>query len=169
MLITERPLSLAQVADLHGVSKMIVKRAVWRGQIETFRLGRDYRVPHAVAHSPEVATALAKSASVAETLCYQKVYFIGAADGPIKIGRAFVPEQRLKDIQCGYPYPLSVLATVKGGAGLERAYHERYAAHRLNGEWFDRAPEILAEIERLQSPPPTTPIISSGDNAGGVG
>lgn len=149
MLAAERPMSLAQVAELHGVSKMIVKRAVWRGQIETFRLGKEYRVPHDVAHSGHVAAALAKSASHAETLCFQSVYFIGAEDGPVKIGRAFVPEQRLKEIQCGYPYPLKVLATIKGGRGLERAYHERFAAHRLNGEWFERHPDILAEIERL--------------------
>lgn len=149
MLTEERPLSLLQIAKLHGVSKMIVKRAVWRGQIPTFRIGKEYRVPHKVAHSPEVATALAKSASHAKTLSYQSVYFIGGEDGPVKIGRAFVPEQRLKEIQCGYPYPLKVLATVCGGAGLERAYHERFAAHRLNGEWFERHPDILAEIESL--------------------
>lgn len=144
-----RPLSLAQVAKLHGVSKQIVKRAVWSEKIPTFRIGRDYRVRWEVAHSHEVTAALGRSASVAASLAYQHVYFIAADHGPIKIGRAIRPESRLADLQCGYPYRLKVLATIRGGNGLERGYHERFAEHRLEGEWFDRHPEILAEIDRL--------------------
>jgi hypothetical protein len=78
------------------------------------------------------------------------VYFIGAGDnGPIKIGIAASPPQRLASLQVGHWLKLSILATVDGGRPAERAYHNRFAAYRLHGEWFDRHPDILAEIDRL--------------------
>jgi hypothetical protein len=32
---------------------------------------------------------------------------------------------------------------------IEAAYRRRFAAYRLAGEWFARAPEVVAEVERL--------------------
>jgi hypothetical protein len=83
----------------------------------------------------------------------QLVYFIAAESGPIKIGMAASPEQRCRELQTSHHEKLSVLVTCAGGSELERAYHRRFAAHRLNGEWFDRHPDILAEIERLNRIP----------------
>lgn len=77
------------------------------------------------------------------------VYFIGHATGPVKIGKAVNPSARLREIQTGYPYKLSILALVDGGHDVERAYHKRFASARLTGEWFTRCPEIEAEIARL--------------------
>jgi len=77
------------------------------------------------------------------------IYFIGGEDGPIKIGIAVNPSARLKELQTGHPARLSVLATVLGPDSLEGDYHVRFAEHRLEGEWFARHPDILAEIERL--------------------
>lgn len=79
------------------------------------------------------------------------LYFIGADEGPVKIGVAQHPEKRLRQLQTAYPFPLKLLAVVKGAAPQEPEYHGRFAAHRLRGEWFERCPEILAEIERLGS------------------
>lgn len=79
----------------------------------------------------------------------QLVYFIAAGSGPIKIGMAANPKNRCKELQTSHHEKLSVLVTCAGGSEMERAYHERFAAHRLHGEWFDRHPDILAEIERL--------------------
>jgi hypothetical protein len=59
------------------------------------------------------------------------------------------PEGRLRDLQCGYPYELKVLALCEGSAGVEQGYHRQFADCRLNGEWFERTPEIEAEIKRL--------------------
>lgn len=78
------------------------------------------------------------------------IYFIGPADGPIKIGFATRLEFRLRDLRLANAYPLHVWATVKGPPSIERDYHKRFAAHRLHGEWFERHPDILAEIERLR-------------------
>lgn len=77
------------------------------------------------------------------------VYFIGGEVGAVKIGFAVSPKSRLGDLQCGSPIKLEILATVAGMPRDERDYHKRFAAHRLHREWFERVPEILAEIERL--------------------
>ena len=77
------------------------------------------------------------------------IYFVGPADGPIKIGYASRLEFRLKDLRTMNALPLVLHATVQGPAALEREYHRRFAASRLHGEWFSPHPDILAEIERL--------------------
>lgn len=78
------------------------------------------------------------------------VYFVGGDEGPIKIGFTQQPiKERLKSIQNGSPIKLRVLATMPGVRKKEAWYHRLYAAHRLHGEWFERHPDILAEIERI--------------------
>jgi hypothetical protein len=79
----------------------------------------------------------------------QLVYFIGAASGPIKIGIALRPRERLSGLQTSHHERLELLATCEGGQEQERAYHKLFKDRRLNGEWFERTAEIEAEIERL--------------------
>jgi hypothetical protein len=79
----------------------------------------------------------------------QLVYFIGSASGPIKIGMAVRPLERLNTLQTGHHEKLELLATCQGGQSRERAYHKQFADRRLNGEWFERCPEIEAEIGKL--------------------
>lgn len=81
----------------------------------------------------------------------QKLYFIQALSGPIKIGIAADLKARLKTLQTAHFEPLTLIAAVDGGGRLEREYHARFAQHRLVGEWFTPAPDILAEIERLNT------------------
>jgi hypothetical protein len=78
------------------------------------------------------------------------IYFIGSDAGPIKIGMAVRPHVRLRDLQLAGPSKLTMLATIEGPPSLERDYHKRFKAHRLHGEWFQRHPDIMAEIERLK-------------------
>jgi hypothetical protein len=84
-----------------------------------------------------------------KTITYSKCYFIGGEDGLIKIGHSIDPTGRLRDIQACSPVELSILATRQGGEMRERAYHWQFSNFRRRGEWFERAPAILAEIERL--------------------
>jgi hypothetical protein len=78
------------------------------------------------------------------------VYFVGGVEGPVKIGWTQQPvKARLKCIQNGSPVKLFVLAVQPAVRQREGFYHRLFAAHRLHGEWFNRAPEILAEIDRL--------------------
>lgn len=89
------------------------------------------------------------------------VYFIGGAEGPVKIGSTVDVVKRLATLQTAHPQPLSVLATSRGGIAVEREYHQRFAAFRLRGEWFERAPEVATEMVRLNA-------LTSNRNGGGV-
>ncbi|WP_301121065.1 GIY-YIG nuclease family protein [Mycolicibacterium fortuitum] len=77
------------------------------------------------------------------------VYFIADGAGHVKIGYAVNVAARLAELQCGNVLPLKVLAILKGGCEAERALHERFAEHRVRGEWFRLAPEILDYIASL--------------------
>jgi len=76
-------------------------------------------------------------------------YFIGGETGPVKIGYTLDVRARLSSIRSHSPVPVGLLATRAGGRAREYAYHEQFAAHRLHGEWFERVPEIEAEIATL--------------------
>jgi hypothetical protein len=80
------------------------------------------------------------------------LYIIQSAAGPIKIGISVNPRGRLKGLQTAHPWKLSLLCVIPGGCALEAQYHARFAEHRLHGEWFSPHPDILAEIDRLNSP-----------------
>jgi hypothetical protein len=77
------------------------------------------------------------------------VYFIGGPDGPIKIGMSCNPKARCANMQVGTPGDVQILATTPGNRRLEKAYHERFGFAHLRGEWFERHPLIMAEIDRL--------------------
>jgi hypothetical protein len=65
------------------------------------------------------------------------VYFIQAEHGgPIKIGIAADPHERLRELQVGSPYRLVIRMTRRGGVAAERRYQRQFKAHRLSGEWF---------------------------------
>ncbi len=72
------------------------------------------------------------------------VYVIQAGHGPVKIGYARSVQSRLRDLQTGYWGELHISLTwdrlTKGEAmARERRLHDRFAEHRLNGEWFRNA------------------------------
>ena len=76
------------------------------------------------------------------------VYFIGPTNGPIKIGvTAGDPSHRVKGLQTGNPEKLAVIAKTRGGAALERAYHDIFSQNRLTGEWFKRTPQLEGLIK----------------------
>lgn len=73
------------------------------------------------------------------------VYFMQAVSGGlIKIGASARPEQRQAAAQALCPLELRLLAVLPGGFARERELHERFAAHRRHGEWFEPHPEILS-------------------------
>lgn len=77
------------------------------------------------------------------------IYFIGALGGPIKIGYGYDPQARLGELQVGNHQQLHLLATASGGRAEEMKLHQRFAAHRLRGEWFAPAPELLQFVWKL--------------------
>lgn len=89
----------------------------------------------------------------AEAQRHRFVYFVGTLDTAIKIGVSYSAEARLKTIQAHSPIPLNILAVRQGAEATEGAYHDWFAGHRLHGEWFSPASEILKEIDRLNREP----------------
>jgi hypothetical protein len=80
------------------------------------------------------------------------VYFMqerGNASAPIKIGVSRDVERRRGELQRAERVILSVLASMEGTVRDEQALHERFSAHRLHGEWFAPAPELLSHIAAL--------------------
>jgi hypothetical protein len=77
------------------------------------------------------------------------VYFIqGIEGGPIKIGVARDPRDRLVSIQLMSPVRLQILGVIRGaGQPGEHRLHEQFAEHRLHGEWFQPAPELIHYIQ----------------------
>jgi len=81
----------------------------------------------------------------------RKVYFMGWDGGPIKIGLSDNVRARRDMLQVSCPYDLIIYAVTDGGLQGELAYHRRFRDHHLRGEWFERCPELEAEIDRLST------------------
>lgn len=81
----------------------------------------------------------------------QMVYFIRAESGHIKIGISHHPKKRMWDLQTACPFELELIGAVRtaDAASYEKAIHEYFAAHRVQGEWFRPDPEIESYIESL--------------------
>lgn len=56
----------------------------------------------------------------------------------MKIGASADPKTRLQAFQTGQAVELSLMWTCSGD--YERALHDRFAAYRVRGEWFDLTP-----------------------------
>src|SRR5262245_53465373 len=68
---------------------------------------------------------------------------------PVKIGQtAETVEDRIKELQPGNPYPLRELASFHSYSyrQIEQALHRRYKPYRMNNEWFNLPPDILAKL-----------------------
>ncbi len=79
------------------------------------------------------------------------VYFARASDGRIKIGTSRTPSKRRNSLASDSGMDVRILATTPGSYARERELHAQFAAHRLRGEWFAPAPELLAFIETLKA------------------
>ena len=78
------------------------------------------------------------------------IYFVGFGDY-VKIGFTSTPVQkRLAALQAECPEPLVVYASIPGTMRLERELHRRFAASRLQSEWFRKTPELLDYIESIK-------------------
>jgi hypothetical protein len=81
--------------------------------------------------------------------CPEYVYVIQwGEDGPVKIGMANSPDQRLADLQCANWMELRLIAVVPFRTGsrlVEKKAHELAAEDRLRGEWFDLHPTDAIE------------------------
>lgn len=79
-----------------------------------------------------------------------EVYFIQASNGLIKIGISGNATHRLANLRTMSPLPLTLLAIMPGDFSDEVAMHLRFAKHRLHGEWFTPADELLDFINSIK-------------------
>lgn len=80
-----------------------------------------------------------------------EVYFIQSGDGgPIKIGYSTNVAVRLADLQTASPHDLTLLASLPGGPKLEKVIHRGFDEHRIKGEWFRPAEDLLTFIEEVR-------------------
>lgn len=80
---------------------------------------------------------------------WASVYFIQMGYmGPIKIGQTSSIDGRIRELQVGSPLKLLVLHAyrVSDASGEEQALHFKFRKHRLHGEWFAPADELIAHI-----------------------
>lgn len=76
------------------------------------------------------------------------VYFVRNEDtGAIKIGTAVDARKRLSGLRTSSAAPLTLVATIPGDRDVERVLHNRFRAHRIRGEWFQPAEELVGYIE----------------------
>ncbi len=80
------------------------------------------------------------------------VYLIDTGSA-VKIGFSEThPDQsRLAELQIASPHELRLIGLIEGTMRDERRLQARFARHRIRGEWFRRAEEILAYFRETQS------------------
>jgi hypothetical protein len=73
------------------------------------------------------------------------IYFVtcDVPDFPVKIGFATDLPARMAKMQVHLPYPVKVLATMRGTLQDEHLIHVGFSNIRLRGEWFRREAELL--------------------------
>lgn len=72
-----------------------------------------------------------------------QIYFLRNSRGHIKIGwTTQSPESRLSQIQTGDSEPVKIVGVMPGTEQQERAFHVRFAAYRMKGEWFHPNAEL---------------------------
>lgn len=80
------------------------------------------------------------------------VYFVQEADdGPIKIGHAYDPIERVGMLQCGNPRELRLAGIILGDSEVESQLHRHWHRARIRGEWFARAysAQVLKAATRI--------------------
>lgn len=85
----------------------------------------------------------------------ERVYFIGEITedwehGPIKIGIAADPGNRLANLQSSNQRELAMFGWFDAPDGTEKSIHRRLAQHRIRGEWFEPHADVLAVLEEFE-------------------
>lgn len=79
-----------------------------------------------------------------------RVYFIfNPARNAVKIGYTRSVDRRFRNLQTASPDKLELLGYIKGNRSAEAEFHERFAIHKSNGEWFEYVDEVKSAIADL--------------------
>ena len=79
------------------------------------------------------------------------IYFIKMDQTDIvKIGYAHDPFKRLKSLQTGNPFKLSIFYTMDGDCRLEKDIHDLFLDYKMYGEWFKCHDLVVEFIEHIK-------------------
>lgn len=80
-----------------------------------------------------------------------RIYVIRqGVNGPYKIGLSTNPRRRLAQLQTSSPALLTVEAVFAGDRNVEQSLHSRFAASRLEGEWFAESTDLLEWLTEVR-------------------
>lgn len=71
---------------------------------------------------------------------------------PIKIGVATNFDRRMASYKTHTPWPVKVLALIKGTLNDEKKLHKRFDHLRMEGEWFERGSDLMDYIQSIAPP-----------------
>lgn len=95
----------------------------------------------------------AKKAKVADKIEIEgEIYFIGNLKyGFVKVGFSTNVERRIGAIQTGCPFPIVILARMRGTVKDEKDLHRKMKLHKSNGEWFRIEGLVKGYIDSLNN------------------
>lgn len=94
--------------------------------------------------APLLLTDLAPGLDVCEDCRFPpSVVYYALRDDLIKIGFTKQPRKRMRALRA------ELMAWEPGGRSEELRRHQQFASHRVDGEWFEPAPDLLSHIELL--------------------
>jgi DNA-binding XRE family transcriptional regulator len=81
------------------------------------------------------------------------VYMIRSGEyGPVKIGHATDPYDRLAALQVAHFDPLVIIRLFDGSVNEERALHRAFMNLRVRGEWFSFCPSMMEDVGLIEVP-----------------
>lgn len=137
---------LVKSGEVAAINVGTGERPSWRfhpTDIEDFIARRN--APAAPAQTPRPVYAAKPSPAERKG---SVVYFFRS--GPfIKIGTTMNLKHRLQNVQTSHPTPIVLAGSTKGDKRLERELHRRFAALRVNGEWFREVDDLAVYVANL--------------------
>ena len=96
---------------------------------------------------------LRNGSTIVTEIDHQMVLYVVEADSKYKIGVAKSISNRLKLLQTGNPYKISVykeykISTEPLARGIEKELHSMFSSKRMEGEWFNLAKEDLELLDQ---------------------
>ncbi|MBN9469964.1 MAG: GIY-YIG nuclease family protein [Bosea sp.] len=154
---------MRSAADTLGICERQLRRLIRSGEVAAINVGTGERpswrfhpndiedfiarrsAPAAPAQTPRPLYAAKPSPAVRKG---SVVYFFRS--GPfIKIGTTMNLKHRLQNVQTSHPTPIVLAGSTKGDKRLERELHRRFAALRVNGEWFREVDDLAVYVANL--------------------
>lgn len=73
-------------------------------------------------------------------------------EGYVKIGWAKNPSRRLQALQIGSPFPMKLLATIRGDLDWEKKLHSAVSDKHVRGEWYylGEWDDVANMLEKMQ-------------------